>query len=240
MRTHIALGVLILASCAHLFALSGCDLRNSAVKPLGTASDPAQRVKMSDHLRSQLPPDATVLRIDSPNMSPGGEEVVLYNSSRDEASPLPVLAIVQNEEIVKSYALGETLKPFGDYALLSYCKVTDTKSVNVIAVALRMSVDGSGIGFLVFGWIDGDYRILFNEHTFEGRLTFFHGPTEFELWKSNNDGECVWCPQHYTVTTYRLQNDTYVMTKISKPAKAYSPGEVSATPVTTQSGKPTS
>jgi hypothetical protein len=209
MRTNIALGAVILTSCVHLFAVSVCNLQNSATTPLGKVSTPAPKVKIPDHLRSQLPPGATVLRIDAPNLSPTGEQVLLYNSSRDEVNPLPVLAIVQSGKIAKSYLLGETMKDAGGYALLlAYCKVRDTKNRNVIAVALQVSGDGSAIGFLIFAWIDGDYRILFNEQSFEGRLNFLEGSAEFELWNSNNDGECVWCPQHYTIATYRLQNDT--------------------------------
>jgi hypothetical protein len=240
MRTHIALSVLIL-SCSRLFGIGSCNLQAGAMTPLGKVSAPAVKVEIPNHLRSQLPPKATVLHIDTSGLSPGGEQIVLYNSSRDKANPLPVLAIVQSGKTIKSYTLGDTVKDAGGYALLlAYCEVKDATNRNVIAIALQVSGDGSGIGFLIFAWIDGDYRILFNEHTYEGRLSFLRGPMEFELWDSNNDGECVWCPQHYTVTTYRLQNNTYVMTRSSKPTKAYSPGEVSATPVKTQVGKPTS
>ncbi len=241
MRTHIALGAVILASCAQLFAVSGCNLQDGAMTPLGKVSGPARKVKIPDQLRSLLPAEATVLRIDTPNLSQDGEQIVLYNSSRDEVNPLPVLAIVQSGKIVKSYMLGDTMKDAGGYALLlAYCKVRDTKNRNVIAIALQVSGDGSGIGFLIFACIDGDYRILFNENTYEGRLTFLQGSGEFELWDSNDDGECVWCPQHYTITTYQLQNDSYVMTRSSKPGKAFNPEGISATPVTIQVGKPTS
>lgn len=208
--------------------------------PLGKASASAPKIKVPDQLRSQLPPEAIVLRIDTPNLSPTGDKIVLYNSSPDEMDPRPVLAIVQRGRIVRSYTLGDTMKDAGGYAsVLAYCKVRDSKARNVVAIALQVSGDGSAIGFLVFAWIDGDYQVLFNEHTFEGRLTFLQGSAEFELWKSDNDGECVWCPQHYTVIKYRLQNDMYVMIGDSKLTKAFNPESISATPITIQARKPT-
>jgi hypothetical protein len=229
----------ILALCVPSIAGTDCNSAKAAVGPIGKVVEPVPAIQISSSLRTLLPPEAAVIRIDTSSLSPAGEQIVLYNSSRD-VNPLPVLAIVQSGKIVKSYVLRDTVKDAGAYALLlAYCRMSDAKSRNVIAVAVQISGDGSGVGFLILAWVDGEYRILFNGHTFEGRLTFLRGPTEFELWNSNDDGECVWCPQHYTVSTYRLQNDAYVKTGSSKPTQAYNPGEISETPVMIKSGKPT-
>ncbi len=207
-------------------SVSGCDPATRTIEAFGALDHPSSAVEVPAAIRAQLPEGATVRKIMNTKLAPAGEQVVLFDASRDDLEPLPRVAVVVGRTPMR------TLDSFSGYGFthyLSACEFSLSPVRTAVAVAYSTAGDGSGTYFAILGWDSGDYRKLFEVEISQGRMVL--QPGQLSVWESLGTGECVWCPSLYRVTRYRWTGTQFVNTETRKLPNPLDPGEVSETPL---------
>lgn len=200
-----------------------------SVHRTGAASDSVPPVAVSREVRNHLPKGAIVRGVLHTNLTAAGEQILFYDNDSWPFNPKPAIAVVAQEQasIVLFLNASEAL-------YLESCEFHLTEKQKALAIAYQFAGDGSGTEFVVLAWQSGRYRAVLHRQVSQGRLVLANG--ELELWDSVGTGECVWCPQPYTVARYRWRNGGYVEVSRTRKPKSYDPEEISGSPLVSADG----
>lgn len=225
---RIALSLLLLQTCAA--SVPSCGDAPRMVGAFGAENNPAAPISIPANIRSQLPNVEAVRQVLNTQLSPSGEQVIIYDAASDESDPQPHVAFVIGEKVAKVLDGGEAAKAPGGFArYMSACQFDTAAHQKAVALAFSSAFDGSGSAFAVIMWHSGDYRVVSSLHGMQGQLVLRRGG--LALWTSNGQGECVWCAQHYKIRHYVWRRGTYVRTGVTKLKRLYDPTVVSGTPL---------
>jgi hypothetical protein len=115
---------------------------------------------------------------------------------------------VKNGHCVADFGLVTVLPKAGvgsRYALFKASAFESAEKKNVFVAAFRNIGDGSGTLFVFLNWRADGYQVAAKYWTQEGRVKLLRSG-KIQVWNADGGGECVWCPQHYEVTTYEWQH----------------------------------
>jgi hypothetical protein len=226
----------LLQRCAALE--SNCDNLPRIVSAFGAEDNPGPDISLAPAVSSKLPGLRHVRRVLDTNLSPSGEQIVIYDSDADESDPRPKMAFLLGGRVVKLFD-GSDLSPRGGgfERYLASCEFDLAKDQRAFAIAVSSGYDGDATAFAIIRWQSSQYQIVFNPIVGQGRMEL--GALKLELWstiwgkvrdpKSEDFGnyECVWCPHRYRVTEYLWRNGRYVKTGSYRTKKAHDPADIS-------------
>jgi hypothetical protein len=221
---------------------SACDSLPRIIGAFGAENNVGSLISLASNIRAQLPKLHQVRRVLNTNISPTGEQTIIYDSDADESDPHPKVAFLVGGHIVKLLD-GSDFNPRGGgfERYLSSCEFDLARNQRALALAITSGYDGAGSVFSIIRWQSGDYRVVFNQLVGQGRMEL--GILKLELWSSvfstgrkarNPDSlnfECIWCPHHYLVTEYFWRDDNYIKAGSIKTQRTYDPAEISGTPL---------
>jgi hypothetical protein len=225
----LIVGVTLASAC--WAATTSCPNAPRTVGLFGAENTPRAPVALSAELRTQLPGLVSATDLLDTRLSPSGEQVVVYSTDEDESDPHPKIAFIISGRVKKILAATEISSEGGGFwRYLSGCQYQVVPRQNGLALAFTTGFDGAATVFAVVIWKSDSYSIVFNPLVGQGRMVLSLG--KLVLWGSDGTGECVWCKQHYNVTSYRWRGGTYIKTSSTKSLKMFDPAEVSSTPLT--------
>lgn len=231
-RFHAAVGIalsfLVGQPCAA--SISSCGGAPRIVGAFGAENNPAAPISIPEGIRSQLQDMVAARQMLNTQLSPSGEQAIVYDTATDESDPHPKVAFVVGGRVAK--VLDGTQMAGGRGGPVRYlagCQFDAAKNLKAVALAFSTAFDGSGSAFDIIMWRSGDYRVVFDLYGMQGQLVL--GRDVVALWTSDGMGECTWCPQHYEIRRYAWQNARYVKTAISKVKKSYDPTIISSVPL---------
>ena len=194
-----------------------------------------ETVRIPDAIPRQLPQFVNAQRLISTHLSEGGETVVLYNTAADELDPLPMIAIVVDSKVVRTF---EARSDGGFTRLLADCEFPATTKSSAFALAYRAGGDGAATTFFILGYRDGKYGV-WNTITARASRMIFNGIIgQFQLWAGEGSRECVWCPQRYRTSSYRFTGTRFEKVSSTRIAGLRDPGEIADTPLVSPSRTP--
>jgi hypothetical protein len=211
-------------------AEQSCGRAPRIIGAFGAENSVQSPISISDDIRSQLRGLVAVRQVLKSQLSPSGEQIVIYDTAGDESDPHPEVAFVVNAKV--QLILGDTQlndRGGGFVRFLAACPFHLDPDRKAVALAFSRAFDGTGSVFLIVMWQSGTFKIAFTAHGNQGQLVI--GQDKLSLWTSNGDGECVWCGQHYTVTHFTWRNERFIKIATSKPKKSFDPSVISGQPL---------
>lgn len=195
--------------------------------PLGVLVTPPKPIQVPAGTRAQLPKNARVRLLASTHLAPDGETVLVYDLG--SFGTYSHIAVFKNGKRVAD------LRPpdAADCTFIQAAETQEPDGQHVFLTAFQSIGDGSGTTFALLTVKDGNYRIAWSEETAQGSLKELGGG-KFELWNGEGDGSCVWCAEHYTVTTYAWRDGTLHALEHHRTPRAISPYQVSAAAIVLQ------
>jgi hypothetical protein len=188
--------------------------------PLGVLVKPPQPIQLPANIRSQLPGKAKVRLDASTHLAPGGETTLVYDLG--EFGTDAHIAVIKNGKRVADLHPADA----EDYIFIQAAESQEPDGQHVLIFAFQSLGDGSGTMFALITEKDGNYRIAWTEETEQGSFKEI-GSGKVELWNGKGDGSCVWCDEHYTVTTYVWRDGTLHALEHHVAPRAMSPYQVS-------------
>ena len=207
--------LLVLAVSASLVA------QTRTPSPLGVLVRPSQPIQVPANLRAQIPKNAKVRLDASTHLAHGGETTLVYDLG--EFGTDAHIALFQNGKRVADLHPEDA----EDYIFIQAAESQEPDGQHVLIFAFQSLGDGSGTMFALITEKDGNYRIAWTQETEQGSFKEIGGG-KVELWNGKGDGSCVWCDEHYTVTTYVWSNGTLHAIEHHLAPRAMSPYQVSA------------
>jgi len=117
----------------------------------------------------------------------------------------------------------------GDSYELFKASQIPTDGPQAFVAAFRNIGDGAGTLLVLLTLKNGQYRIWKHGIT-EGQLKVLKDGS-IQVWGAEGDGECVWCPQHYKVTTFEWKDGTPSEIRHYETKHALNPGPISENPI---------
>lgn len=187
--------------------------QSSTAGPLGVIVSPPKRLRVPPDIQSAIPSKSIVRLIQPTQLTGDGEIVVIYDLG-DQYEPNSHIAVIKDHARVVDFSL---VKLFGDdigdtYALFQSAQLSLTPSRNGFIAAFRNIGDGAGTLFVLIIGNGRQFAVAWQKGASQAQLQVRPGGT-FQLWDADGDGECVWCPQHYKVTSFVWKNEA--LTKVS-------------------------
>jgi hypothetical protein len=200
--------------------------------PLGVRTIPHDPLPKTAQLSAVLPKNA-VVRLDTKSwLAEDGEEIVVYDSG-SEFSSRPHLAIVRGGQRAADFSIAKAIPHSGceDICpLIASAEFELGDGKRAFLVAFCTSGDGSAISFAILAEYNRTYRFIWSHQTNQGQIRIF-GDGRLEVWDSEADGECVWCPQHYEVTTLAWSGGKMKQLSSYKTKHALDPDRISNEPI---------
>jgi hypothetical protein len=221
-------------------AMDGCEASPRTVGPFGAIDRPQAPIPISAQIRLQLLGAYAVRALQQTRLSPSGEQIIMYDTSKEVTDPDPRVAVVVDGVLTEVYAVSKLVE-YGDAAIYATsCAVNLTPAQGALAIAYTLAGDGTSSAFLNLTWsAAAHYTVAFHRSVGQGRIIF--GPQTLELWEStrgkyarrpeSSKFECEWCDHRYLVTEFEWRNGTYVKRRSRLTGTAYDPAEISGTPL---------
>jgi hypothetical protein len=225
MKKAIIFGIALLG-----LVVQGLNSQSATYSPLGVLVSPAKAPTLSLRIKSQLPKGASPRFDARTNLGFNGEEVVIYAASTEQYEPHEHIAIFCNAkkvvDITVSVLFGGTDN--GDdenYLNYEFYKFAEFSAPagNAAAFAFRNIGDGAGTLIAVIVHNADTYSIAYQGRFSQAELKYFEADKTAEVWASNSDGDCVWCPQHYKVMKLKWSREKLVLISKFDTKHALSP-----------------
>jgi hypothetical protein len=224
----IALSFGLLPACSA--AVPNCKTASLWLTPFGSFGTPAPRISIPANIRSQLPHFVAARQVLHSHLSPQGEQVIIYDSEKDDDAPLPQLAFVVRGKVATAFDAAEEGTDRGGFERFqSACEFNAAPNVRAIAFAYTSAGDGAGSAFAIVMWRSGHYQTVFRLQGDQSQLVL--SQNSITLWNNEGTGGCIWCPSKYETVRYSWQNGTYVKTSTNKRKMLFDPAFVSGTPL---------
>ncbi len=200
--------------------------------PLGVIVTSPHSLKVPSGVRAILPKPAVVRLFQQAFLEQDGESVIVYDvGSRYE--PDPFIAIFKNGGIVVRYRLAALFRAnemAKSYALFKSAPIQLPGVGNFFVLTFRNVGDGAGTYLVILSGQNGHYSVVLKQGTTEGRVTILRNG-DLQIWSAEDDGSCIWCPQHYEVRTLRWSNGAFTPSGRFHTKHALSPYPVSDNPI---------
>jgi hypothetical protein len=215
---------------------STCEARSRDIGPFGAMDRQSESAVLSKDVARLLPQLHAVRQVFNTNLSPSGEDVIVYDSSAEDFDPKPRVAILVNGRIAKLFDT-EELDPSGAgfEKYLGGCLFALTRNQKALAIAVSSAGDGTGSEFTIITWHSGAFRIEFKLSVAQGRLEL--SSQSLKVWDrvlgrnasrpESPHFECEWCPHRYVVTEYIWRNGRYAKAGSRRTKQMYDPADVS-------------
>jgi hypothetical protein len=224
----VALSFGILPAC--FAAVPACKPASLWLTPFGSLGTPAPRISIPANIRSQLPHFVGVRQVLKTHLSPRGEEVIIYDSEKDNDEPFPQLAFITAGKLNTVLDMIEANNGHSGFDRFQVaCEFSAAPHLHAIAFAFSFSGDGAGSSFAIVMWRSGHYQIVFTLDGDQSQLVLSENSLTF--WNSKMNGPCIWCPSQYETTRYSWRNGTYLQTSTKERKTFFDPGFVSSTPL---------
>jgi hypothetical protein len=207
-------------------------VQQAVMTPMGVVVTPHSPLQVSQELRSLLPKDAAVRLLQPTTMAEAGEEVVIYETA-NRIEPSPHLAVVKNGARVADFSLAGLFQQDGagdNYTLFKAAEFEGGDKKKAFIAAFRSIGDGSGTIFVLLTERDHRYVVAWKKETTQGRFKALRNG-QFEVWDADGEGQCVWCPQHYKVSTFEWKDGKPVIVSRYTTKHALDPVSISGDPI---------
>lgn len=221
-------------------ATGGCESSPRTIGPFGAMDRPTPPVLISTEISSQLPQVRSIRGLQQTRLGPSGEQIIMYDTSKEDTGPDPRVAIVVHGVLTEVYDVSKLVE-YGDAAIYATsCEIDLSPTQRALAIAYTLAGDGTSSVFLILTWsAAGHYALVFHRTVGQGRIIF--GSQTLELWEStrgkyytrpeSSKFECEWCDHQYLITEFEWRNGEYVKTRSKTTRTAYNPAEISGTPL---------
>jgi hypothetical protein len=220
---------LILAVACAGFQISA---QQRVMTPLGVRTIAHEPILASRGLRAILPKNAAVRLDTKTTIAADGEEIVVYDSG-NEFDPEPHLVVVRSGHQTADFSLAQVFPQDGCSeicTLIASSEFEIVKGKRAFIVAFTNTGDGSGILFGILSEQGQKYEFIWKRETYQGRVKVT-GDGKMQVWDADNDGECVWCPEHYKVTNLAWTNNEMQAVSHYTTSRALDPGPISDPPI---------
>jgi hypothetical protein len=222
------LSPLLLRASAELKAPCGASPR--IIGAFGAENSAPPAISVSDAIGSQLPGLVVIRQILNSQLSPSGEEIVVYDSAEGESDPHPKVAFVVEGKVRLILDISQLTDWGGGFERFqAACQFDLGPDRKAVALAFTTAFDGTGSTFDIVMWQGGTFKILFSTHGIQGRLMI--EPGRLSLWSSEGKGECVWCGQRYKTTQFVWRGSRFRKSTTGKPKGLFDPSEISGQPL---------
>lgn len=204
--------------------------QTAAYGPLGVLISPPQKIQLPAELRPAVPRRSVVRLIESTQLSVTGETIVVYDNG-NQYEPRAHVAVIKDGKRVADFGLVALFakEQVGEsYALFKAAQIP-TVGAQAFATAFRNIGDGAGTLLVLLTAKDGEYKVWKRGIT-QGQVRVRKGGS-IEVWGAEGDGNCVWCPQHYKVTTFDWKDGTLSEVHHYETKHALNPGPISENPI---------
>lgn len=195
--------------------------------PLGVLVSPQQPIHVPSDFRSVLPKNAKVRLLASTHLAIDGETSLVYDLGKFGSHSH--IAVIKSGRRIADFRLGDVFPPSAgaeDYTFIQAAETEEADRQHVLITAFQNVGDGSGTLFALLVIKNGAYEVNWKQGTHQGRFKEVDGG-KVELWNGEGDGDCVWCDEHYTVTTYIWRDGTFHALTHIETRKALGPYKVS-------------
>jgi hypothetical protein len=181
--------------------------QQAVMTPMGVVVTPGSPLQVSKELQSVLPKNAMIRLAQPTKMADDGEEVVIYETN-NPIEPSPHLAVVKNGSRTADFSLANLFLQDGagdNYTLFKASEFEWVNKKKAFLAAFRSIGDGSGTIFVLLTERDHRYVAAWKKETTQGRVEVLRNG-QLQVWDADGDGQCVWCPQHYKVSTFEWKD----------------------------------
>ena len=221
---------------------SGCDNSPRRVGVLGAEGNNQPAISIPANIRAELPRFKEALLLLPSGLAGPDEQMIVYNSSKDELDPRPKIAFLVNGKLAKLFDTSEFAPSGGGFdRYLASCRLQVAKGQPAVAIAISTAGDGTGSAFAIILWQSSGYRVIFKRQVSQGRIEF--EDSALELWnrsfsviqsEKSEMVECEWCPHRYNITQYVWRGDQYVKTGSQRTKRKFDPAEITGKPLIIQ------
>jgi hypothetical protein len=187
-------------------------------------------VQVPSELQSAIPKGAVVRLLEPTQLSVAGETLAVYDRG-SKYEPNPHVAVIKDGKRVADFSLDALFAREGvgdSYELVKAAQIP-AANFQAFVAAFRNIGDGAGTLLVLLTAKDGVYKVWKRGVT-EGQIKVLKNRS-IEMWGAEGDGECVWCPQHYKVTTFAWKDGTLSEIRHYETKHALSPGPISDNPI---------
>jgi hypothetical protein len=226
-RIFIAVCLVLIAPVARL-----APAQQAKAGPLGVLITPPEGITIPDSLHRALPTGAVARLLQPTQLTPEGEEILVYDTGH-KFEPNSHVLVIKRGERVADFSLTKIFEKddVGDtYALFSAAQFLTREKSNAFIAAFRNIGSGAGSIFVLVAFKGGSYQVAWQYLAQQAQLKV-RRDGRLQLWESSADGECTWCPQHYEVTSFGWKNGTASKIGHSSTKQALNPEAISATPI---------
>ena len=200
--------------------------------PMGAVVTPHSPLQVSKELRSVLPKNAAVRLVQPTSMAEDGEEAVIYETG-DRFEPNPHLAVVKNGSRAADFSLADLFQQDGagdNYTLFKASEFEWGDKKKAFIAAFRSIGDGAGTIFVLLNVRDHRYVVAWKKETTQGRFKVLRNG-QLQVWDADGEGQCVWCPQHYKVSTFEWKDGSPAVVGRFTTKHALDPVSMSDNPI---------
>jgi len=206
--------------------------QQAIMTPMGVLVTPGSPLQVSKELRSVLPKNAAVRLVQPTTMAEDGEEVVIYETG-NRIEPSPHLAVVKNGARAADFSLAGLFQQDGagdDYTLFKASEFEWGEKKKAFIAAFRSIGDGSGTIFVLLTERDHRYVAAWKKETTQGRFKALRNG-QLQVYDADGEGQCVWCPQHYKVSTFEWKDGRPAIVSRFTTKHALDPVSISDNPI---------
>jgi hypothetical protein len=200
--------------------------------PMGVLITPPDEIKIPDPLRPALPEGAVARLLQPTRLAPEGEEMLVYETgSRFE--PNSHIAAINGGKRVADFSLAKLFEKddVGENdALFATAQIVTREKTNAFIAAFRNIGDGARTLFVIVAHRAGQYEVSWQKWSSKAQLKIMRNG-RLQLWDASEDGQCVWCAQHYNVHTFDWRDGHLNERSHSTTRRILNPGPIADAPI---------
>lgn len=188
--------------------------QQATMTPLGDIVTPHSPIQVPEPFKSRLPGKVAVRFFEKTNISGAGENVVIYatpDEDHPEIATDPHVVMFNGSEQRADFRVADLFSKEDagvDFEFYKASEVVLAGPGHTLVLTFRNIGDGAATLFVCIAKIDGRYEVIWKSHAYKAQVRM-RGDSSFQLWSANHDGECVWCAQTYSVTTFEWKKGRF-------------------------------